>query len=83
MNDEAGSSSAVPPGAPSRASTETSARPAGASPVVDEAPSFYFSRKPRLQEVIALLDRVVWLEIAVTYFLEYAQWNHGIAILAD
>jgi hypothetical protein len=71
MNDEAGSSSAVPSGAPPRTSTETSAGPAGASGVVDEAPSFYFSRKPRLQELIAVLDRVVWLEIAVIYFMEY------------
>lgn len=81
MNDEAGSSSAVPSGAQPRASQETSAE--AASAVLDEAPSFYFSRKPRLQEVIVLLDRVVWLEIAVIYFLEYAHWNNSIVVPAD
>lgn len=74
MNDEAGSSSAVPPEAP-RPSTEASAAPASANSVADEAPSFYFSRKPRLQDLIAVLDRVVWLEITVIYLLEYGTFH--------
>lgn len=69
MNDEAGSSSAVPLDAPPRRSTETSAAPI----VEDAAPSFYFSRKPRLQDLITVLDRVIWLEITIVYLLEYAR----------
>lgn len=72
MNDEAGSSSAVPPEAPPRTSLD--AAPAtGASGADDEAPSFYFSRKPRLQDLVIVLDRVTWLEIALLYFLEYGE----------
>ena len=57
MNDEAGSSSAVPD-APPRDSSEVDASASAAAAqtstdrVGDEAPSFYFSRKPRLQDLL-------------------------------
>ena len=76
MNDEAGSSSAVPPEASPRTSSEASAEAGARSSVDNEAPSFYFSRKPRLHDLIAVLDRVIWLEITIIYLLEYGSYTH-------
>jgi hypothetical protein len=70
MNNEAGLPPAAPLEASPRTSSEASAEAATAS-IDHEAPSFYFSRKPRLQDLIAVLDRVIWLEIAIVYLLEY------------
>jgi hypothetical protein len=66
MNDEAGSSTAAPPTAPLQSPTEAST----GNNIEHEAPSFYFSRKPRLQALIVVLDRVIWLEITILYLLE-------------
>jgi hypothetical protein len=71
MNNEAGSSFAAPPTPPPQSPTEGSTAPATANRVANEAPSFYFSRKPRLQDLIAVVDRVIWLEVTIMYLLEY------------
>jgi hypothetical protein len=73
MNDEAGSSSAAPLTPPPQSPTEATTAPAAANNGTNEAPSFYFSRKPRLLDLIAVLDRVIWLEITVLYLLEYGR----------
>ncbi|KIW07086.1 uncharacterized protein PV09_01970 [Verruconis gallopava] len=70
MNDESSSSSAALPAVPPPSANEETSPTSEHIIADDNAPSFYFSRNPRLSDLLAVLDRLIWMEVTVMYLLD-------------